>query len=535
MKRKQFVISTIIALLLALFAGCKQSFSPTLQKADQVLSTDTEKGSKMLDSICQAEPNMSTADKKYYQLLKLKASDKDYQPITNQKLLIDSLVSYFEHAGEDNLLAEAYFYAGRVYYEIGDKPEALKFYQKASEKVAKDNYALQGDIYCQMANVYRYTDLNKEALAALRLAYQADSLSGNIRNVLYDIRDIGEIYQENNDFSKAKTLFCKGLKLAEMNKDTLFTQFFHHELSILYYRTNNLAVAKYHIEICLNNIRKINYDKSGLFVTALRIYTKTNNMLLAKKYRMLILKNGHIFAKQYALENKITSQLATAKDSQLDIDFKQYKIFSDSISKLRDTESIKKVESLYNYKIKENENTILRKENLIKNIIILVTICFISILSICIYMRIKNMKQEQELLKLKIDKLNNLKEVSKKKAISNHSREQDLKDRSSAYNALKKEIQNGTFKLSDDIWQQLSSLVNTIYPNFDKDLESFLKVSQQEYKICLLIKLGISPSNMAKILNVTKEAITASRRRMYNKVFKTKGSPQDWDKLILSL
>ena len=93
MKRKQFVISTIIALLLALFAGCKQSFSPTLQKADQVLSTDTEKGSKMLDSICQAEPNMSTANKKYYQLLKLKASDKDYQPITNQKLLIDSLVS----------------------------------------------------------------------------------------------------------------------------------------------------------------------------------------------------------------------------------------------------------------------------------------------------------------------------------------------------------------------------------------------------------------------------------------------------------
>lgn len=48
-------------------------------------------------------------------------------------------------------------------------------------------------------------------------------------------------------------------------------------------------------------------------------------------------------------------------------------------------------------------------------------------------------------------------------------------------------------------------------------------------------QLGISPSNMARILNVTKEAITASRRRMYNKVFKTKGSPQDWDKLILSL
>lgn len=222
MKRKQFVISTIIALLLALFAGCKQSFSPTLQKADQVLSTDTEKGSKMLDSICQAEPNMSTADKKYYQLLKLKASDKDYQPITNQKLLIDSLVSYFEHAGEDNLLAEAYFYAGRVYYEIGDKPEALKFYQKASEKVAKDNYALQGDIYCQMANVYRYTDLNKEALAAQRLAYQADSLSGNIRNMLYDIRDMGETYNSSNNLVYAKR-YNTGKKTARYPHDKMLS------------------------------------------------------------------------------------------------------------------------------------------------------------------------------------------------------------------------------------------------------------------------------------------------------------------------
>ena len=40
MKRKQFFISAIITLLLA------------LRKADQVLSADTEKGSEMLDSIC---------------------------------------------------------------------------------------------------------------------------------------------------------------------------------------------------------------------------------------------------------------------------------------------------------------------------------------------------------------------------------------------------------------------------------------------------------------------------------------------------
>ena len=532
MKRKQFVISTIIALLLALFAGCKQSFSPTLQKADQVLSTDTEKGSKMLDSICQAEPNMSTADKKYYQLLKLKASDKDYQPITNQKLLIDSLVSYFEHAGEDNLLAEAYFYAGRVYYEIGDKPEALKFYQKASEKVAKDNYALQGDIYCQMANVYRYTDLNKEALAALRLAYQADSLSGNIRNMLYDIRDMGEVYLGQNNILKAQKNFLLGVEKAKKNKDTLLLLLFHHGLAVAYNRKDETTKALSHINYCINNINILN-DKNGVYVTALDIYTKNSNKKLANIYRNAILDFGNITSKRYALENLLKE--ITSKDAITNKYFKKFTLYDDSVQKLKNCEATKKAEQLYQYNLKERENTKLKAKNHFKNISIIIAIFFLIIIFFSFQMKIKNMKQEQELLKLKIDKLNNLKEVSKKKAISNHSREQDLKDRSSAYNALKKEIQNGTFKLSDDIWQQLSSLVNTIYPNFDKDLESFLKVSQQEYKICLLIKLGISPSNMAKILNVTKEAITASRRRMYNKVFKTKGSPQDWDKLILSL
>lgn len=72
MKRKQFVISTIISLLLALFAGCKQSFSPALQKADQVLSTDTEKGSQMLDSICQAEPNIVDSQPKVLSAFEIK-------------------------------------------------------------------------------------------------------------------------------------------------------------------------------------------------------------------------------------------------------------------------------------------------------------------------------------------------------------------------------------------------------------------------------------------------------------------------------
>lgn len=64
----------IVAILgLLLLGSCKDTFSPSLREADKVLFTDAKRGEVMLDSIYQANPNMSTPDKKYYQLLKNKS------------------------------------------------------------------------------------------------------------------------------------------------------------------------------------------------------------------------------------------------------------------------------------------------------------------------------------------------------------------------------------------------------------------------------------------------------------------------------
>lgn len=497
-----------------------------------MLFTDYERGEKMLDSIYQANPSMSTADKKYYQLLKLKAKDKAYRPIIHQKAQIDSLVSYFEHAGDDNQLAEAYFYAGRVYYEIGDKPESLKFYQKASEKVAKDNYAQQGDIYCQMANVYRYTDLNKEALEALRLAYQADSLSGNTRNVLYDIRDMGEVYLGQDHILRAEKSFLQGLEEAKNSKDSLLILLFHHELAVTYNKKNETTKALSHITYCINNSGMLN-DKNGVYVTALDIYTRSNNKELAKKYRNAILDSCNIFSKRHALENLLMD--ITSKDNNIQKYFKKFTLYNDSVQKIRNYEATKKVEQLYQYTLKERENTKLKADNSIKNIFIFVVLAFFVVSILYFQMKIKNMKQRQALLNLRIDKLKQLERVAESKSQAKINSEQNSICNSKIQNIINLEIKNGTFKLSEEDWKDLNVLINSTYPEFDKNLEVFLCTNPLEYKICLMIKLGVTPSNIAKFVNVTKEAITASRRRMYIKVFKKKGSPSDWDKVIISL
>ena len=67
--------------------------------------------------------------------------------------------------------------------------------------------------------------------------------------------------------------------------------------------------------------------------------------------------------------------------------------------------------------------------------------------------------------------------------------------------------------------------LQTLYPDF----------SEFEYHLCLLIRLGMRPVDMAELTAHTKESVASARRRMYEKVFRKKGSPGDWDAIVLSL
>lgn len=519
---------------LVLLCGCQESFSLSLRAIDKILSSDYERGEAMLDSVQQANPTMSFANQKYEQLLRLKADDKAYRPIKHQQAHVDSLVSYFQQANDKDLLAEAYFYAGRVYYEIGDKPEALKFYQKASENVAKDNYALQGDIYCQMANVYRYADLNQEALSALHLAWKADSLSGNTRNMLYDLRDIGEVYYLNNQISNAEAYFRKGLKIAYSTKENKMLKEFHHQLACIYIEKGKWKEALNHVELYINHMEDIP-DKSGMLVTALTVYSQLKDSSKIVFCQENILKYGNVFAKQNTIGNIILARSKALKEKEIANLITNYKEYTDSIIKENNATAIKKAEQLYNYELKENENKYLRSINLTEMVGLIMVIA-IAIL-IVFYLKLKNIStyQQQKILELKLDKYKNLQRKEEKKATDKIEKETNSIKCSDIYKYIKVSIGNNKYKLSEEKWEELRKLVNAVYWDFDKNLNAFYDVNLQEYRICLLIKIGISPTNIAHFMNLSKEAITASRRRMYMKAFQSKGTPSDWDNIIRTL
>jgi tetratricopeptide (TPR) repeat protein len=84
-------------------------------------------------------------------------------------------------------------------------------------------------------------------------------------------------------------------------------------------------------------------------------------------------------------------------------------------------------------------------------------------------------------------------------------------------------------------WRDIETKLLASLPEFREKLFASHQFSEFEYRICILIKMGVSPSMIATLLSTSKSNISQSRQRMQQKVFNGRGSAKDWDRFILSL
>lgn len=115
----------------------------------------------------------------------------------------------------------------------------------------------------------------------------------------------------------------------------------------------------------------------------------------------------------------------------------------------------------------------------------------------------------------------------------------DLKEivNTETYKKLLYLITNGGNTIyTDEDWQQLEKEIEVHGGGFLVRLMSVSKFSQVEFRICILIKLGFRPKQMALAVCKSKESVTSIRRRLSEKVLNTPfSSPKQWDNFINSL
>lgn len=531
---RALTIGLLFLLTLMAATSCKQEISPRLKEIDRSINKDYKIGEQALDSmerlgLLEAKPNYM-----YSKLLRLKIADKGYHPIKNRKKEIDSLVNYFQDQKDGDALAQAYYLAGRVNSDLGDSPKALILYQKAEETVNKDNYALQGDIYCQMGYIYKECHLFHDAITTLEKAYIMDSLNNNKQNMLFDIRDIGTNYLHLQETNTAKLYFSEGFRKS-IHTNEFMAKTFAHQLAVIYLKQKDYSRAKEYLNISLNHTENYGDNKSGIYATAYKLYEATGEDELKNKYESWLLDSGTIWAKKSIYKDQLSKILVNDRNPHILDIWNNYNQYSDSVSKFSDIESIKRIEQLYNYKLKEKENESLNSHNTVLSIIIIcLTITLISIIGLS-FMTYSNIKQKRKNLELKLDKYETLKRSSEQKNKQNIQKENCAFKKSEIHQIIQNEIENGSYTLQDSHWKDLEKTVNEIYPNFTNNLNSFYEVSDHELKVCLMVKIGISHTYIAKFTNHSKEAINSTRGRLYAKVFKKSASAPKWDDFIKTL
>ena len=568
-----------LAFLLITF-GCQRHYQYplVLQEADSLCVVQPDSAISLLKSISTEMLQAPAYVQKRHQLLTIKANDKAYITHTSDSLIL-SLVDYYEHGGDNDFLGEAYYYAGSTYRDLGDAPRALDYYQKALDAMpGNENLKVKSKVYAQMGNLFRKQYLYEQAIKSFQQSYQCDFIRKDTLGMIYNLRDIGFAYRGLDKPDSTLLLLNKAYELAIIKNSKRMMNDIAAQMASLYIRLGDYDKAKSLILPSLNDTERSYL--STFYSIAANMYFQISQFDSATYYYTQLLKKGTIYARSTA--NKRLAHIALYRwhDSEKALAYlEQYALLQDSINSITATESVSQTNALYNYNLREKENSqlLLKQKNyqllFTTGIIILLTM----ILGISFYV-FRN-RHKRQLLQSELQK-----ELAKNYYFEDYiaQREAIIEQMESKANSVGSENQElrevivHQRQLLDDYMrsakqtQQLASLIpgdikasptyemindliynaksikdneiamvfdmmKTYFPSFVNHLLLLPKLSLQEQLICIFTKLDISNKDIANLVVKSESTISSARIRIYEKLAKSKGTAKDFNHLISSL
>lgn len=159
------LIFIAIALLLTC---CTWKPRGRLAEAERLSDSVPEQALDTLAAIDRA--TLGEADRYFYDLLCVKATDRSFLDHTDDTLIVGVLNYAYTHQSH-GYYPEALYYAGRVYSDLGDYPSALRYYQDALALLPAEKQKLRGNILSQTGRLLTTLRLYDEAVPYLSLIH----------------------------------------------------------------------------------------------------------------------------------------------------------------------------------------------------------------------------------------------------------------------------------------------------------------------------------------------------------------------------
>ena len=582
--KEKVIFLLLIIMLLASCAG-NRKYDDLMQRADSIMNVNDDSARvaiRMLDGVKPQLPEFSQSQKMRYELLRHKAMNKACITFTSDSVMKE-VVDYYDHHGSANERMLANYVLGCVYRDMHEAPMALEYYNKATEQAdttaADCDYGTLYRVYSQMGFLFSKQYLPYQLLDAFGKAEKYAYLAKDTLNAIinYQNRENAYSYLGNKDSVIAINLHAA----------TMFKQIGNNYAAAIAFGCNyNYYVEK---EDTLNALKTFKayfstgyegnseYEDSKAYVLCQKGTYYMFTAQLDSAYNNL--QQSLRLCKSYSIKAATTKALAQyyAKVNQPAMAMKyalQSSEYNDSdLIEARKTQ-LQQVQAMYDYgrnqeiarraELKAKRSTQMNYMIVFACVVLFLFLSYVYRKQLALkkkriaasklvyedcLLKLKRLQEEKAQLVAEKDKKLAQIITEKENAISKLVSEiHDIQNRyslssmSDAYLVLKnssiyKKIQcieaHPLEEMTEEDWTELADTVEELIPNFIPMLKN--RVSDRDYRICLLIRLGIPASLMARLLNLSDAAISKSRKTMLKKLCGKVGKPKEFDEYVLHI
>lgn len=570
-----------LVLLLVAIVSCmgNKRYDNLMQRADSIMDSNDDSAKVAIELLNKVKPQLddfTKGQRMRYELLYHKAMNKACITFTSDSVMKE-VVDYYDHHGSANERMLANYVLGCVYRDMHEAPMALEYYDKATEQAdttaADCDYGTLYRVYSQMGFLFskqylpyqlldafgkaeKYAYLAKDTLNAI-INYQnridAYSYLGNKDSVITINLHAAHMFKQiGNNYAAVIALGCNYNYYIE-KQDTLNAQ----KVFKAYFSTGYEGNSEYE-----DSKAYVLCQKGAYYMLTAQLDSAYNylqqSLRLCKSYSKAL---ARYYAKinQPALAMKYAMQSSEYNDSDL--------------IETRKTQ-LQQVQAMYDYgrnqeiaRIAEQKAKRSTQMNYMIVSACVVLFLFLSYIyrkqlalkkkriaaSKLVYedclLKLKRLQEEKTQLVAEKDKKlaqiitekenaiskleSEIHDIQNKYSLSSISDADLVLKNSSIYKKIQCIEAHPLEEMHEEDWTELADTVEEVIPDFIPMLKN--RVSDRDYRICLLIRLGFSISLMAILLNLSDATISKSRKTMLKKLCGKIGKPKDFDEYVLHI
>lgn len=548
-------ITVILAFLLSVCScGSGSKIGAEWEEIDRLCDSVPEEAVGILDTIDQT--GMSEKDLNRFRLLWIKSRDKAFIVHTSDTLILD-VVDYYARHRSEGLYAEALYYGGRVYSDLGDLPTALEFFQKSLDEIPEDDTYLhfKSTVLNQTGRLLHTLRLDSAAIEYLEKSLQTNhDRDKDYYNVAFTHSLIAESYKGQKEIKTARRHIDEAIRLG--------SQLYYSERQTIQCEFADFLLNEGKTDSALIVIRPLPYEVDS--VTASYCLA-----VAADTYKEVgILDTAYMYARKLtALENPNNKKTGyhvifseemkqyVPKDTLLTL-IPEYKQVIEDYLDTHGAEQALIQNARYNYSthIRQREKMKEELRSLKEKVWIGgsgLTIMILIIGFVMLWHKYHQARNDAQIMEgiIMTDKLKDqkisvaeenrieinselhvprvmeekqqiLEEIKKTREMKpSESIDKTLKS-ASLYKDLKERSDNKKVMGHDVTWRMIEDLIESVSPGFDYRLDVLAggQITQAERNVAYLLKCGFTQTQIASLLAKSASTISAQRTSLAKKI-----------------